>query len=68
MQTIMRSIKLSLCTLAFLAVGLLSAQNKAVPVFKEGLAQIVEEFSDQNEWIRHDLWVETEFDSDLDGQ
>ena len=68
MQTMMRLIKLSLCTLALLAVGLLSAQNKAVPVFKDGLAQIVEEFSDQSQWMRHDLWVETEFDSDFDGQ
>lgn len=54
-----------------LATGPLEAQNqkanKAVPIFKDGLAQVVEEFSDQSQWIRHDLWVETEFDSDLDG-
>jgi X-Pro dipeptidyl-peptidase len=68
MQTMMRLIKRSLCTLALLAAGLLSAQNKAVPVFKDGLAQIVEEFSDQSQWMGHDLWVETEFDSDFDGQ
>jgi X-Pro dipeptidyl-peptidase len=42
-------------------------QNKTLPVFKDGLAQVVEEFSDPSQWIRHDLWVETEFDSDRDG-
>ena len=36
------------------------------PVFKDGQAQIVEEFKDRNEWLRHDLWVETEFDTDGD--
>lgn len=46
----------------------LNAQDKAMPVFKDGEAQVVEAFSDADQWIRHDLWVETEFDSDLDGQ
>ena len=63
----MHSIKISVFALVLLASGLLPAQTKVVPVFKDGLAQIVDEFSDQNEWIRHDLWVETEFDSDQDG-
>lgn len=45
------------------------AQNeKTVPVFKDGEAQIVEGFSDENKWIRYDLWVETSFDSDGDGK
>ncbi|WP_305982073.1 Xaa-Pro dipeptidyl-peptidase [Roseivirga thermotolerans] len=48
----------SLCTLA---------QN-AKPVFKNGEAQIVEAFSNPEEWIREDLWVETEFDTDGDGK
>lgn len=48
----------SLCTLA---------QN-AKPVFKNGEAQIVEAFSTPEEWIREDLWVETEFDTDGDGK
>ncbi len=43
-------------------------QNKAVPVFENGEAQIVEAFSDQQNWIRTDLWVETEFDTDGDGK
>ncbi|MCF7957165.1 MAG: Xaa-Pro dipeptidyl-peptidase [Phycisphaerae bacterium] len=37
-------------------------------VFTEGKAQIVEAFKDPDKWIREDLWVETEFDSDGDGK
>ncbi|MBT8394488.1 MAG: Xaa-Pro dipeptidyl-peptidase [Flavobacteriaceae bacterium] len=44
------------------------AQNNAIPVFENGEAQIVEAFSDPEEWIRHDLWVETNFDTDGDGK
>lgn len=38
------------------------------PVFKDGEAQIVKEFEGNSNWIRHDLWVETTFDSDGDGK
>ena len=44
------------------------AQKKAIPVFKDGEAQIVQAFNDSEKWIRHDLWVETEFDTDGDGK
>ena len=44
------------------------AQTPAQPVFSAGQAQIVPAFADSTEWIRHDLWVETEFDSDGDGR
>lgn len=44
------------------------APKKAVPVFKDGEAQVVPAFQDADRWIRHDLWVETEFDSDSDGK
>lgn len=37
------------------------------PVIKNGMTQVIEEFSDPENWIRHDLWVGTEFDSDGDG-
>ncbi|MEX1184939.1 MAG: Xaa-Pro dipeptidyl-peptidase [Gemmatimonadota bacterium] len=43
------------------------AQQRAAPVFLSGQAQIVPAFQDSSEWIRHELWVETEFDSDGDG-
>ena len=39
----------------------------ATPVFEDGQAQVVPAFADPSSWIRHDLWVETEFDSDGDG-
>jgi len=44
------------------------AANKTVPIFKDGEAQIIDDFKNANDWIRHDLFVETEFDSDQDGQ
>lgn len=42
--------------------------DKAVPVFENGAAQIVPAFNDPEKWITHDLWVETEFDTDGDGK
>ncbi|QDO92812.1 Xaa-Pro dipeptidyl-peptidase [Formosa sediminum] len=43
------------------------AQQKTIPIFKNGEAQIVPAFNNPQDWIRHDLWVETEFDTDGDG-
>lgn len=43
-------------------------KTKVGPIFKDGEAQIVPEFEDADRWIRHDLWVETEFDTDGDGK
>lgn len=45
-----------------------SAQGPAGPIFADGQAQVVAAFADSSQWIRHDLWVETTFDSDGDGQ
>ncbi|MDO5981003.1 Xaa-Pro dipeptidyl-peptidase [Flavivirga spongiicola] len=42
--------------------------TKAIPVFKDGEAQIVEAFNTPEKWIRHDLFVETTFDTDGDGK
>ena len=39
-----------------------------IAVFVDGQAQIVDAFKDPDQWIQHDLWVETEFDSDGDGK
>ncbi len=44
------------------------AQEKAEPWFENGEAQIVKAFEDPDRWIREDLWVETDFDSDGDGR
>jgi X-Pro dipeptidyl-peptidase len=42
--------------------------KKAAPIIRNGEAQIVAAFKDEDKWIRHDLWVETEFDTDGDGK
>lgn len=57
---------IGLFNLLFLLVTSSFAQDKTVPVFENGEAQIVEGFSDYKEWIRHDLWVETTFNTDGD--
>lgn len=44
------------------------ASQPAQHLIKNGEAQIVSAFADQNQWIHHDLWVETEFDTDGDGR
>jgi X-Pro dipeptidyl-peptidase len=46
----------------------LASNDNGKPWFKDGEAQIVEAFSNPNQWLRHDLWVETDFDSDADGK
>jgi len=51
-----------------LSVTLTAQPEKAQPVFKDGEAQIVPAFEDAADWIRHDLFVETTFDSDGDGK
>ncbi len=61
-------------TCAILAVSLLpligAAQDgqPTVPVFQDGEAQVVEGFKNPKDWIEHDLFVETEFDTDGDGK
>ncbi len=45
-----------------------AAGAQTLPVFVDGQAQIVPGFSDSTQWIRHRLWVETEFDTDGDGK
>ncbi|OWU66078.1 MAG: Xaa-Pro dipeptidyl-peptidase [Armatimonadetes bacterium Cent15-Ar3] len=39
-----------------------------MPMFANGMAEVVPAFSEQKEWIREHLWVEAEFDSDKDGK
>jgi X-Pro dipeptidyl-peptidase len=60
----------SLMTVLVVAATALPAWAVAqtVPVFVDGQAQVVPAFSDPSQWIRHDLWVETSFDSDGDDQ
>ncbi|MBE0676335.1 MAG: hypothetical protein IH591_16895, partial [Bacteroidales bacterium] len=39
-----------------------------VPVIVDGEAQKIPAFENPDDWIREDLWVETEFDTDGDGR
>jgi X-Pro dipeptidyl-peptidase len=48
--------------------GAASSAGPSLPVFVDGQAQVVSAFADPETWIRHDLWVETDFDSDGDGR
>ena len=48
--------------------GAQAATQDVGPIFVDGQAQIVPEFSDSSVWIRQQLWVETEFDTDGDGE
>lgn len=36
--------------------------------FVNGEAQVMDAYADSKSWIKHDLWVQTEFDSDGDGE
>lgn len=60
------SLKLVLSFLFLLTYSFSISQEKTVPIFENGEAQIVPGFSQPESWIKHDLWVETEFDSDGD--
>lgn len=52
----------------YFLIGAHSLLAQVKPVFENGEAQILPELKDSSEWIRHDLWVETEFDTDGDGK
>tara|TARA_R110001632_G_scaffold2297_6_gene10077 strand:+ start:1208 stop:3028 length:1821 start_codon:yes stop_codon:yes gene_type:complete len=62
----MKKIFFFISALAFTYTSI--GQEKTVPVFKDGEAQIVAAFNTPDTWIRHDLWVETTFDTDGDGK
>ena len=53
-------------TLAAALAATAAAQTQ--PVFVNGQAQVVPAFNVSAQWIRHRLWVETEFDTDGDGK
>ncbi len=70
-EIIKKLIKLTFLSL-ILITSLISVNaqtaEKSVPIFENGEAQIIPAFEDSEKWIRHDLWVETEFDTDGDGK
>jgi X-Pro dipeptidyl-peptidase len=59
-------------TAALACAPIISAAQSAPaadkPVFVNGMAQPVPAFQDSTKWIRQDLWVETDFDTDHDGK
>ncbi|MCK5775040.1 MAG: Xaa-Pro dipeptidyl-peptidase [Bacteroidales bacterium] len=65
-KTIQSTLILTLLLVSFINVYAQTTE-KSVPIFENGEAQIVPAFEDSEKWIRHDLWVETEFDTDGDG-
>ncbi|KJD35680.1 x-prolyl-dipeptidyl aminopeptidase [Tamlana sedimentorum] len=60
----------TLFIIAFSFTTTINAQETktAKPIFIDGEAQIIEAFNHPEKWIRHDLFVETTFDSDKDGK
>jgi X-Pro dipeptidyl-peptidase len=60
----------NVCVAVLCAAGAASAQPVAptLPVFRDGMAQVVPGFANPASWVRHRLWVETELDSDGDGR
>ncbi|MDT0607266.1 Xaa-Pro dipeptidyl-peptidase [Croceitalea rosinachiae] len=64
----MKKLFLSLTILSIVFFGNAQSFEKATPIFENGEAQIVEAFSDPSKWLRHDLFVEAEFDTDGDGK
>ncbi|MSR21767.1 MAG: Xaa-Pro dipeptidyl-peptidase [Gemmatimonadetes bacterium] len=60
------------CALWAASLGALAAcaqsPRPTLPVFRDGQAQVVPGFANPAAWVRHELWVETEFDSDGDGR
>ncbi|RAI91546.1 Xaa-Pro dipeptidyl-peptidase [Algoriphagus yeomjeoni] len=64
----MKSFKTSLLFLLILLIGTSNLLAQVKPIFENGEAQIIPELKDSSNWIRTDLWVETEFDTDGDGR
>lgn len=70
MKTFLRSL-LVLMVLTIASSGNNYAQKKSSelgPIIKNGMTQVVPEFENPDNWINHDLFVESEFDSDGDGK
>jgi X-Pro dipeptidyl-peptidase len=64
----MKLLKQAAFFLIFLGMGAHPLLAQVKPIFENGEAQIIPELKDSANWIRTDLWVETEFDTDGDGK
>lgn len=67
MTSSLKSYTFLIAALTFSILSYAQTTETTTPIFKDGEAQIVEGFSNKETWLRHDLWVETEFDTDGDG-
>ncbi len=54
--------------LVWLSAAAARPDELTVPIVVDGQTKVIPEFEDPDLWIRHDLWVETVFDSDGDGR
>lgn len=57
-----------LMTGSFTALSTAFGEPPKIPQIQNGMTQAIAELKDPDLWIREDLWVETTFDSDGDGQ
>ena len=66
----LRAVRIALALTALGTATTASSAQQPVsgPVFRNGMAQLVPAFQDSSSWIRQDLWVETDFDTDHDGK
>ena len=63
------SILLISLLMLMLATTSINAQSDVqIPVIENGITQVIPELENPSNWIREDLWVETEFDTDMDGR
>lgn len=61
--------KIVFCLFILLFFLKIHAQEvKSQLLFRNGESQIVPAFKDENNWLKEELWVETNFDSDQDGK
>ena len=61
--------KIVFCLFILLFFLKIHAQEvKSQLLFSNGESQIVPAFKDENNWLKEELWVETNFDSDQDGK
>ncbi len=67
MKTIIHSYILPVLLLSISSL-VFAQDNLPKPVFKNGEAQLVAAFSSPDHWIKEELWVQTDFDSDNDGK
>ena len=63
-----RHATLALAACTVLATTGIAAHAQTAHVIENGEAQIVPAYADTSTWIRQELWVETEFDTDGDGR